>query len=530
MKKIVYSVKKYLRIFVQPSLRARLNQSASPVYKSSRINRDKLLSLNFYLLTFIFYLLTFNSQLLSQPLELSLSRTIEIASDSSLQAFMAQNRYEASYWEFVTYRAARLPSLNLSTMPLQYSRSIIQRYDSQSNIDIFREQQSLYSFGRLSIQQNVDLTGGTFYIDSELGYLRNFGANVYSRYNSTPFKVGYMQNLFGFNSFKWEKLIEPLKYDKATKKFLNEREGISEIAVQQFFDLAMAQTEYDMARDNVASSDTLYRIGEELQKIASISQADLLTLNLDVVNARNSLKNAEISLNRAMSAFVSFLNLDKEATVRLELPERPVEMQVPVNIALAHARENNPDYLANEQDVLEAEREVDRAQKNARFNATLSASYGFNNTADIFSNAYRQPLQQNVASVSMSIPLVDWGVRKGRVNMARNNLNITQISVQQRELSLEQDVVMTVNDFNVQQDMIRSAEEALQLANMAYNITKERFIIGSADINSLTLSLNRQKEAQKNYIYSLRNYWLSYYKIRKLTLYDFEKNEKLNVN
>jgi outer membrane protein TolC len=89
---------------------------------------------------------------------------------------------------------------------------------------------------------------------------------------------------------------------------------------------------------------------------------------------------------------------------------------------------------------------------------------------------------------------------------------------------------MTVNDFNKQQDMIRSAEEALRLANLVYNTTIERFIIGRADINSLTLSLNRQKEAQKNYISSLRNYWLSYYKIRKLTLYDFEKNEKLTLN
>ena len=57
---------------------------------------------------------------------------------------------------------------------------------------------------------------------------------------------------------------------------------------------------------------------------------------------------------------------------------------------------------------------------------------------------------------------------------------------------------------------------------MAYNETKQRFMIGKADINSLTLSLNRQQEAQRNYITALQNYWLSYYKIRKLTLHDFE--------
>ena len=125
-------------------------------------------------------------------------------------------------------------------------------------------------------------------------------------------------------------------------------------------------------------------------------------------------------------------------------------------------------------------------------------------------------------------------MRKGIIHsviprLTRNTLNVTKISVQQRELNLEQDITMTVNDFNMQQDMIMRAEEVLKLANMAYDSTKERFIIGKADINSLTLSLNRQREAQKNYIYFLRNYWLSYYKIRKMTLYDFEKGRRLRI-
>ena len=492
---------------------------------------------SFYLLVFSlkfvfsFYLLVFSLNTLSaQTVNLTLNRTIEIASDSSLQAYSSKNQYQASYWAFRTFKAGRLPSLTLKMTPLQYYRDIVRRYDSQNNIDIFREQQSLFTSGNLSLRQNIDLTGGVFFIDSELGFMRNFGSDfVRSQYTSVPFRFGYSQSLFGFNSFKWEKQIEPLKYDKATKKFLYDREVISEISTQYFFDLAMAQTEYNMARDNVASSDTLYRIGEERHKIASISQSELLTLQLDLVNARISLKNAEINLSRAMSAFASFLNLDKGTNVRLELPGRPKDMIISVDEALKHARENNPDFLSYRQDVLEAEREVDRTKKNAIFDANFYASIGFNNTAETFYNAYRKPLQQNVVSVGLSIPLMDWGVRKGRVNMARNNLNVTKISVQQRELNLEQDIVMTVNDFNMQQDMIHRAEEALKLANMAYEVTKERFIIGRDNINSLTLSLNRQKEAQKNYIYSLRNYWLSYYKIRKLTLFDFEGGNQLGI-
>jgi outer membrane protein TolC len=359
--------------------------------------------------------------------------------------------------------------------------------------------------------------------------MRNFGEENDSQFSSVPFRIGYSQSLLGFNGFKWEKKIEPLKYEKAKTQYLYAQEEISETAILYFFSLALAQMEYDMAMKNVASSDTLYRIGQERQKIASISQSDLLTLKLDAVNARNTLKNAEISLKRAMFSFVSYLHLEKETQVTLELPNRPQNIQIASDVALEYARKHNPDYLANKQELLEAEREVDRTKKSSNFEASFSASIGFNQVDRTFLDAYQNVSRQDIVSVGLTIPLVDWGVRKGKANMALNNLNVTKISIQQRELSLEQDVIMTVNDFNVQQDLISSAEEALELALMAYNVTKERFIIGKADLNSLTLSLNRKDSAQRNHLSALRDYWLNYYKLRKLTLFDFLKQEKLGV-
>ena len=129
-----------------------------------------------------------------------------------------------------------------------------------------------------------------------------------------------------------------------------------------------------------------------------------------------------------------------------------------------------------------------------------------------------------MVSLSLTIPLVDWGVRKGRYNMALNNLNVVEISSRQTEQRLEEEVIMTVNAFNVQGGMIESAEEAKLLAESAYEDTRMRFIIGKSDINSLSMALTRKDTAEKNYISALRNYWLSYYKIRRLTMFDFTTN------
>lgn len=461
-------------------------------------------------------------------LTLTLERTITLAADSSLDAFRYKNMYLAGYWEYRTYKAGRLPSLTLNLTPAQYRRYFTQRYDSEADIDVYRKQQSFYAGGQLEIEQNFDLLGGTFYLDTDLDYMRYFGDQTYNQFSSVPIRLGYQQDLLGYNAFKWERKIEPLKYEKVKKELLYNVEQMSEQATTYFFALAMAQVEYDLAKENVATTDTLYRTGQERHKIASISQADLLTLKLDAVNARNTLKNAEIALKRAMFSLASYLNFDKNTEIRLRLPSRPRNMEISVDKALELARANNPTFLELRQQILEAQQQVDKTKKEAMFNAQINASVGFNQVSKNIQDAYKNLQQQEIVSLSVSIPLVDWGVRKGKHNIAKNNLLVTETSAKQKELTVEEDVIMTVGDFNIQQALIGSAEEAVDLAETAYSETKQRFMIGKADINSLTLSLNRQQEAQRNYISALQNYWLSYYKIRKLTLYDFETGVSLS--
>lgn len=453
---------------------------------------------------------------------LTLDHAIEVAADSSLDAFRSKNLYQAYYWQYVAYKANRLPSLTLHTRPIEFYRDITKRYDYDQNIDVYREQQSINSSLNLAVKQNFDLLGGTFYVDSELGYMRNFGANTNSQFNTVPIRIGYEQSLIGYNPFRWERKIEPLKFERAKKELLYNLEETSERTADYFFELAMVQAEYDLAKKTLLTSDTLYQIGVERHKIAAISQADLLTLELDKINARNGYQNAEIALRRAMFSLASFLGYDKNSRITLVIPGKPSSVEMSVDQALIQAKANNPKYLHAKEKQLEAERDVDKSHKESMFNARVNASVGLNQVAENFQKAYANLMQQEIVGLNISVPIVDWGVRKGKLNMAKNNLNVLKISNKQDELRLEEDIIMTVGDFMIQQKLIQSAENALDIASLAYDATKKRFLIGKADVNSLTLAQKREQDAQQNYIRTLKNYWISYFKIRKLTLYDFE--------
>lgn len=86
--------------------------------------------------------------------------------------------------------------------PFSYNKNFVERYDYLNNIDTYKSQQSLNSNANLSIKQNIDLTGGTFMVNTELGYLQNYGLSQYEQYKSVPFSIGYSQSLFGYNTFK----------------------------------------------------------------------------------------------------------------------------------------------------------------------------------------------------------------------------------------------------------------------------------------------------------------------------------------
>lgn len=161
----------------------------------------------------------FSSVYAQKRLVLDLNQTIALANDSSLESFRTQNMYLSGYWEYRTYRANRLPSLTMDLTPAQYNRDITKRYDSGQDLDVYRTQQSYYAYGGLSVRQNLDLTGGTFYLESNLAYMRNFGDNSATQFTSVPIRLGYSQSLVGYNPFKWDRKIEPLKYERVKRNF-----------------------------------------------------------------------------------------------------------------------------------------------------------------------------------------------------------------------------------------------------------------------------------------------------------------------
>jgi outer membrane protein TolC len=456
---------------------------------------------------------------------LTLEKAMLIANDSSLQAFRSKNLYMSKYWGFKNYQASKLPSVSLSTTPVSYDRSITSQFDDSTYIYIPSE--TFSSNGGLSISQNLPLTGGSMYLRSNLTRFENILPKSNINYVATWFTLGYSQPIFSFNNFKWLRKTEPIKFEIAKKEYVQSREEINLTVLGYFFNLAMAEMEINIARSNYATADTLYKIGQQRYLLASIDKGDLLVLKLEWVNAQNNLIRTESDYSMYRDALVTYLRIDNSLYPEIVLPEKLPDFQVDPLMALELAKNNNPFYMDLEYKALEADKQVESTYRASRFNASIDASIGFNQNGDRLPEAYRNPSGQQHLAATIVIPILDWGERKSRYYIACNDRDALMISNEQEKQKYEQEIVRLIKDFNLQSKIVESSKEASVIAEESYDIYKQRFIMGSIDINTLVLQQNKKDNALKSYVSELNKYWNYFYSIRKLTMYDFTRDKSL---
>ena len=460
-----------------------------------------------------------------QKVTLDLDRTVRLATDSTLAAQKYQSTYNASRYQYLSWQATRKPQFSLNSTPVMYERYMTQRYLSMEDIDVYRQQRMLYSQAGISATQTMERWGGEFYGSTQLGYLRTFGDQNQTQFMSVPIAVGYKQELMFYNPLKWAKQIEPLKLTLAEKNLTYGIETISEKAVSKFFTLALAQDQLRMAEEYLASCDTIYAIAQRRFKIASISKAELSILELEKTNARTTLANARISRQRAAQELAIYLGMERTTDIELVIPTVMQSLHIDAAEAIQYARENNPQYLSSRKAVTEARRDAERARVEKNLSVSLDASVGLNQVADEFVDAYRHLLSQDKATITLSIPLKDWGKRKNAWLAARSTVETAERAEQEIARDTELDVALTVAEFNERQTIVETAREALTIAEDAYAQTLQRFIKAQADAYSLSIAQSHWQTARQNQISSLQNYWLAYYHLRRLTLYDYQRHQ-----
>jgi outer membrane protein TolC len=138
-------------------------------------------------------------------------------------------------------------------------------------------------------------------------------------------------------------------------------------------------------------------------------------------------------------------------------------------------------------------------------------------------------MDQQGVRIGLTVPILDWGLGKGRVKMAESSREVIRTNIQQSLTDFEQDIFVKVMEFNLQEAQMQLASKADTIAQSRYNVTKERFLIGKIDVIELNIAQTERDNARNKYIAAMRNYWQFYYEMRKLTQFNFIENKPIEV-
>lgn len=482
-------------------------------------------------LFFYFFLLPTLAYQQENKQPLPLEEAIRIARLQSPDALSAKHRFRANYWQYRSYQASYLPSVTLYGTTPDFNRSI--RTISTVEGEVFSPQTNNMFFGGVSVNQRIGLTGGALSLNSNVARLDNFYESpdtTITQFSSSLVNITYRQPIFQYNAFKWERVIEPMKYEESKKRYLEDMEQVAVTTTNYFFSLLIAQIRMQIALISQANYDTLYKIAVGRYNLGKIAENDLLQLELQYLRANSDVKEIDLEIEIQMFRFKSYLRIQHDEAIELLIPDDFDPFVVDATRAIEEARNNNSGVLAFSRRLLEAESEVAFAKLSGRFGAELFAVYGLTNNAAEFNHLTTNPLDQQQFRLGITIPILDWGVAQGRIKMAESNQEVVRTDVEQNMIDFDQEVFLKVARFNMQYDQILIAAKSDTVARKGYEITKARYLIDRITITDLNIAQAEANSSKSNYINVLWTYWRNYYDLRRLTLYDFKENRPLQVD
>lgn len=455
-------------------------------------------------------------------LYLSLEEALHIGREQSLVSKEAHNSMRISYWQYRNYRASLFPNVYLDGTLPSLNRSLSQ-YQQENGIYKFIPNNYIKESLGLTVSQAIPFTGGQVYLQSQIERIDQLGRPRTGSFLTIPFTFTLVQPVFAYNPYKWSKKIEPLKYSNSMKNYVASVENINITTVQYYFDLLLSKSNLDIARQNKDNSQKLYDIAIAKRNIGTMSEDDVMQLNVSRLNADANLIAAENDYSNKMNVLRNYLGFSEYIEL---IPEVPSAKEIPetgAELIREKAYSNNPIYNDFKVRLLEAEANVVKAKREKAPDVQLYVSVGNTGSDHNFFDSYTNLQNRQIAEIGISIPILDWGRRKGNLELAKSKYSLVEARVAREENDFKESVRLLITNIVNQPRLLEIYRIADMEAQKRYDIALERFTLGNISVIDINYAEQEKDKARKNYVYQLYLSWLYYYNLRYITLYDFEK-------
>ena len=454
-------------------------------------------------------------------MKMTLEDALEYSIDHSPELQEALINLERYKLNLEAQRASLKSRFALTLNPFTYSNS--RSFDNR--FSEWYTNESFSSNGTFSITQPIIWTDATVSLNNKFGWQQNTSTSGTTSTNkafSNDLYLSINQPLFTYNRTKTDLRSMELNYENALINYALRRLSIESTITSSFYNVYTAKNNLEISEAELKDAQQNFEIIKNKVEADLSARDELYQAELNVAQAASTVDNRKVSLENAKDNLKQTLGLDidDDFDVVAEISAKPVkvDMLTAINSALGSRLELRQREISR----TELDIQMKQIKETNSLDGSLSLSLGIMGDNEKFQKIYDHPTNNPRVSVSLSVPIFDWGARRARIKAQELATKIFDMQTDEERKSIEIAVRRSCRSLlNLESQMI-IAEQSLKNAQLTYDLNSERYRNGELtgmEMNQFQTKLSNQK---MSYVSTIINYKLELLNLKIISLYDFE--------
>jgi len=481
----------------------------------------KKISIIFYLIV----LIIFGSSGFLFSETLTLERALQVALEKSPSLRQANYSLEASEQNLKAQQASLKSQFSLELTPISISHE--SSFDERISDYIVTDVTS--SSVGFNIMQPVKWTDGTFTLTNSFIWQEASSdfvigsAKQQTYYNR--FLLSYNQPLFTYNRTMLALEELQLSLEQAQINYALRKLELELAITRAFYNNYQRKMSMEISGEEYANTEESYQIIKNKVDAGIEAKEELLQAELNLTNAKASRENAIESYLNAVDNFKILLGLSlyDDLDVIVDINESIIEVD------LAKAVEMGLKYRMElrQQDItlIKSLNDLKRIGAQNEFKGSVRLTYGLTSSEEDFSNLYNTYEENKGISLTLTIPLWDWGEKKSRLAVGQARVESDHLSRDEEEKQVIYGIRQAYRSLQNQIVQIEIAEQNVRNAQLTYEINLERYKNGDISSKDIGFYQNQLSQEKINRIGALINYRLALLDLKIKSLWDFELDQ-----
>ncbi|MBP1674460.1 MAG: rane protein, partial [Bacteroidetes bacterium] len=296
---------------------------------------------------------------------------------------------------------------------------------------------------------------------------------------------------------------------------------------QAFYYVYQQQQSLDIANQAFQNMQKSYEVSKNKVDAGISAREEMFQAELNMASSKSEYENSQVSFENAKDEFKLLIGMSLYDDI-VVLPNIAVDtVAVDISFAIDQGLANRMELRQRQIDVESSQFDLIQTKALNEFKGSLGLSVGLFGDNEKFGDVYANPTDNEEVSLSLTIPLWDWGERKSRIKASEASIESANITLEEEKNDIILGIRKVYRNLLNLRNQIGIAEQNVENAQLTYDLNLERYKNG--DLTGMDLNLYQEQLSQKqlSYTNSLISYKLELLNLKIQTLYDFEKKQQV---